>query len=249
MCIRDSPYTDANNLYGWAMSQKLPTHGFEWMNDEELEKWRELPCMLEVDLKYSKCLHTLHNDYPLAPENIKLPDSKVNKLVPNLNNKTKYIVHYKTLKLHEKLGLKVSKVHRGIKFYESTWVRKYIYLNTKLRTEAKNNFEKDFFKLMNNSVFGKTMENIDNRVDIRLICDEKKTIKHIAKPNYDCLTIFDKNLIAIHMKKTKVYYNKPIYLGMSILDLSKNLMYDFHYNYIKNKYDTCLLYTSDDADE
>ena len=121
-------YTDANNLYGWAMSQKLPTHGFEWMNDEELEKWRELPCILEVDLKYSKSLHTLDNDYPLASENIKLPDSKVNKLVPNLNNKTKYIVHYKTLKLYEKLGLKVSKVHRCTKFYESTWLRKYIYL-------------------------------------------------------------------------------------------------------------------------
>jgi len=89
---------------------------------------------------------------------------------------------------------------------------------------------------MNNSVFGKTMENIDNRVYIRLVCDEEKAMKHIAKPNCERLTIFDENLVAIHMKKTKVYYNTPIYLGMSILDLSKNLMYDFHYNYIKSKY-------------
>ena len=97
----------------------------------------------------------------------------------------KYIVHFKTLKLYEKLGLKVTKVHRGIKFYESPWLKPYIYLNTELRAEAKNNFEKDFFKLMNNSVFGKTMENIDNRVNIRLVCDKLKAIKHIAKPNYE----------------------------------------------------------------
>jgi len=130
-------YTDANNLYGWAMMQKLPTHEFKWMNDKELEKWRDLPCILEVDLEYSKNLHTLHNDYPLAPENIKPSNSKVDKLIPNLNNIMRYIVHYKTLKLYEKLGLKVTKVHTGIKFYESRWLKPYIYLNTKLRTEAK----------------------------------------------------------------------------------------------------------------
>jgi len=122
------------------MMQKLPTNGFKWMNDKELERRRELPCILEVDLKYSKNLHTLHNDYPLAPENIKPSNSKEDKLIPNLNNKAKYIVHYKTLKLYEKLGLKVIKIHRGIKFYESPWLRKYIYLNTELRTEAKNSF-------------------------------------------------------------------------------------------------------------
>ena len=99
-------YTDANNLYGWAMMQKLPTHEFKWMNDKELEKWRELPCILEVDLKYSKNLHTLHNDYPLAPENIKPSNSKVDKLIPNLNNKVRYIVHYKTLKLYKKIRTK-----------------------------------------------------------------------------------------------------------------------------------------------
>jgi len=105
------------------MMQKLPTSGFKWVNDKELDKWRELPCILEVDLKYSKNLHALRNDYPLAPENIKPSNSKVDKLIRNLNNKAKYIVHYKTLKLYEKLGLKVTKVHRGIKFYESPWLK------------------------------------------------------------------------------------------------------------------------------
>ena len=135
------------------------------------------------------------------------------KLIPNLSNKEKYVVHYATLKVYESLGLKVTRVHKGISFHESAWLQKYIDLNTKLRTEAKNDFEKDFFKLMNNSVFGKTMENIENRVDVRLVCDMKKAIKFVAKPNYDRSTIFDENLIAIHMKKTKIFYDKPIYLG------------------------------------
>ena len=204
-----------------------------------------MPCILQVDLKYSTNLHTLHNVYPLAPENIKPSYSKVDKLIPNLNNKVKYIVHYKTLKLYEKLGLKVTKVHRCIKFYESPWLRKYIYLNTELRTQAKNEFEKDFFKLMNNSVFGKTMENIDNCVHIRLVCDELKAIKHIAKPNYEHLTIFDENVIAIHMKKTKVCYNKPIFAWECLyLIYLKNLMYGFHYSYIKSKYGTNPIYFS-----
>lgn len=128
-------------------------------------------------------------------------------------------------------------------------MKKYIDLNTKLRTEAKNEFEKNFFKLMNNSVFGKTMENIENRVDMKLMCNRDKGVKLVAKPNYDRITIFDENLVAIHMKRTKLLYNKPAYLGMSVLDLSKNLMYDFHYNYIKKKYidKAKLLFTDTDS--
>src|SRR5688572_17495544 len=132
---------------------------------------------------------------------------------------------------------------------EDAWLKKYIDLNTDLRTRATNEFEKDFFKLMNNSVFGKTMECIENRVDVRLVCDEKQAIKLTAKTSYDSRTIFDENLIAIHMKRTKLYYNKPIYLGMCILDLSKTLVYDFHYNYIKKKYEdrAKLLFTDTDS--
>ena len=202
-----------------------------------------------MDLQYPRELHDLHNDYPLAPENITPESSTVPKLIPNLNDKVKYIVHYENLKLYESLGLKITKIHRGIKFEESAWLKKYIDLNTDLRTKATNDFEKDFFKLMNNSVFGKTMESIENRVDVRLVCDEKEAIKLTAKPNYDGRTIFDENLIAIHMKKTKLFYNKPIYLGMTILDVSKTLMYKFHYNYIKTKYGdrAKLLFTDTDS--
>ena len=152
-------------------------------------------------------------------------------------NKERYILHRDNLLLYESVGLQISKIHRGITFAESPWFKKYIDLNTGLRAKATNNFEKDFFKLINNSVFGKTMGNIRNRVDIKLITIEKAAKKLFSKPNFQHRTIFTENLIAVHMKKTKVYYNKPIYLGLCNLDLSKTLMYDFHYNYIKKKYD------------
>ena len=158
-------YLDANNLFGWAMSKPLPTHGFKRMKPKELENWINYSCIFEVDLEYPKSLHDWHNDYPLAPEQIKV--NKVTKLISNLGDKEKYIVHHKNLKQYLSLGLKIKTIHRGIKFEESQWLEKYIALNTGLRTLAANDFKKDFFKLLNNSVFGKTMENIRNRVDIK----------------------------------------------------------------------------------
>jgi len=242
-------YLDANNLYGWAMSKPLPTHGFAWMTDEELDNWKNMSCILEVDLEYPQHLHNFHNDYPLAPESIKLEGSTVSKLIPNLNHKENYVIHYENLKLYERLGLRITKIHRGIKFEESAWLKSYIDLNTSLRAKATNAFEKDVFKLMVNGVFGKTMENIENRVDVRLVTNEKEAIKLAAKPNYDSRKIFDENLIAIHMKRTKLLYNKPIHLGMCILEISKTLMYDFHYDYIKIKYGDKgkLLFTDTDS--
>ena len=240
-------YLDANNLYGWAMSKPLPTHSFKWMKDSELNIWEKTPCILEVDLEYPKELHDLHNDYPLAPELVKI--NKTEKLTPNLWDKKNYVIHYENLKQCLKLGLKISNIHRGIKFKESQWLKKYIALNTDLRTKARNEFEKDFFKLMNNSVFGKTMENIRNRVDIKLVNDKNKAERLAAKPNFKHCNIFSEDLTAIHMKKTFLTFNKPVYLGMCILDLSKTLMFDFHYNYMKKKYGdkAKLLFTDTDS--
>ena len=216
------------------MSKPLPTHGFKWMKVSELETWELHSCILEVDLEYPRSLHDLHSDYPLAPEQIEV--NKVDKLIPNLWNKKKYVIHNENFKQYLSLGLKLTHIHRGIKFEESQWLEKYITLNTELRTTVENEFEKDFFKLMNNSVFGKTMENIRNRADIKLVNDKKRAEKLSAKPNFNHCNIFSEDLVAIHMKKTKLGFNKPVYLGMCILDLSKTLMYDFHYNYIKRKY-------------
>ena len=227
-------YLEANNLYGSAMSKPLPTHGFKWMKVSELETWELHSCILEVDLEYPRSLHDLHSDYSLAPEQIEV--NKVNKFIPNLWNKKKYVIHYENLKQYLSLGLKLTHIYRGIKFEESQWLKKYIALNTELRTVATNEFEKNFFKLMNNSVFGKTLENIRNRVDIKLVNNKKQAEKLSAKPNFNHCNIFSEDLVAIHMKKTKLVLNKPVYLGICILDLSKTLMYDFHYNYIKQKY-------------
>ena len=110
-------YLDANNLYGLSMSKQLPTSGFKWITDNELDDWKHLSCFLEVDLEYPEDLHDLHIDYPLAPEGIKIRN--VDKLIPNLNNKTNYVMHCENLKLYEILGLKITKIHRGIKFEES----------------------------------------------------------------------------------------------------------------------------------
>ena len=249
-------YLDANNLYGWAMSQKLPTHGFKWLSSGEMEKlfnnqivlvWEKIPCILEVDLEYPKKLHDLHNDYPLCPERVEC--GNVEKLIPNLRDKKKYVIHYKNLMQCLKLGMKLKKIHRGIRFVESEWMKSYIDTNTNLRAQAKNNFEMGFFKLMNNSVFGKTIENIRNRVDVKLVNTEKKFKKLAAKPNFKGRKIFNKNLTSVHMKKTSLTMNKPVYLGMCILDLSKTLMYDFHYNYIIPKYGNKakLLFTDTDS--
>ena len=250
-------YLDKNNLYGWGMSQKLPVHSFNWMTDREIENlfnnqivqvWEKMPCILEVDLEYPEELHNSNNDYPLAPERIECKNG-VKKLIPNLWDKNKYVLHYKNLIQYLSLGMKLKKIHRGIKFIESDFLKPYIDKNTKLRTQAKNNFEKDFFKLMNNSVFGKTMENIRNRVNVKLVDSGEQFKKLVAKPNYNSRKIFNENLVSVHMKKTSLTMNKPVYLGMSILDLSKTLMYDFHYRYIKPKYGSKakLLFTDTDS--
>ena len=241
------PYLDANNLYGWAMMKPLPVGDFHWMTKDEIWNWMDYPCVLEVDLEYPEELHDFHNDYPLAPERLKI--NKVEKLIPTLLKKEKYVLHRKNLKLYLELGLKLKWIHRGIKFWEKPWMKSYIELNTDLRTKGKNDFEKDFFKLMNNSVFGKTMENIRNRVDVRLVGNREKAQKLIAKPNLKHWVCFDENLIGVHLKRIKLVFNKPVYCGMSILDLSKTLIYDFHYNYIIPKFGKKqkLLFTDTDS--
>jgi len=114
-------YLDTNNLHGWSMSKTLPTHGFKWMDEAELKHWKSFSCILEVDLEYPESLHDPHNDYPLAPERVTV--NKVDKLIPNLRDKNKYVVQYENLKLYERLGLKITKIHRGIKFEESVWLK------------------------------------------------------------------------------------------------------------------------------
>ena len=245
-------YLDANNLYGWAMSQYLPIGGFRWMTQKQIDKidlakYKEdnnKGFIAEVDFEYPEELHDLHNDYPLAPEKINvdkynlseyckrisekygISTGLVSKLIPTLGKKEKYVLHYRNLQLYIDLGLKVTNVHRVLEFNQSPWLKQYIDFNTEKRKNAKNAFEKDFFKLMNNSVFGKTMENIRKRVDVRLVTDENKILRYASKPTYINSKIFNENLVAVHKIKETLTLNRPAYLGMCILDLSKTLMYD-----------------------
>ena len=172
----------------------------------------------------------------------------MHKLIPTLNNKEKSVLHYRNLQLYKNLGLKVTKVHCVLEFDQSPWLTQYIDFNTEKRKNAKNSFEKDFFKLMNNSVFGKTMENLRKRIDVRLVTDEKR-ITLASKPTYISSKIFNENLVALQKIKERLMLNKPAYVGMRILDLSKTLTHDFHYNYIEQKYGSKarLLFTDTDS--
>ena len=201
-------YLDANNLYGWAMSKPLPVGEFEWMGEADLENWERfvdekgIGCILEVDLEYPVELHDFHNDFPLAPEKMIL--GKVEKLTQNLRDKEKMVLHGKNLQLYLSLGMKLKLIRRGLKFQEKNFMKNYIDKNTSLRSQAKNAFEKDLFKLMNNSVFGKTMENVRNRVTIELVKDAERAAKLVNKPNFEELKIFDEFLIAVKMRTTKI---------------------------------------------
>ena len=212
----------------------LPVGEFEWMSENECEKWKEFSCVLEVDVDIPEEFHDKFNDFPPLPEKLKM--GGVNKLIPNLWNKRKIVVHRKSLAQALELGCVLIKVHRGLKYLERPWLKSFIEMNVKLRQGAKNPFEKDFFKLMNNSVFGKTMENLRKRQTIELVENEKRFLKLAAKSNYSHSTQFAENLLGVHMKKTMIIFNKPVYVGQAILDISKTLMYDFHYNYVKKKW-------------
>ena len=175
------------------MSEYLPYEGFKWLNNVDefdvmsISEKNPIGYFLDVDLKYPDELHELHNDYPIAPEKIavssdmlsnyckKIADKyeikvgDVKKLIPNLGNKTNYVVHYRNLQLYLSLGMKLTKIHKVLKFKQSDWMKKYIDFNTEKRMNAANDFEKDFFKLMINSVYGKRMENLRKRISVQLV--------------------------------------------------------------------------------
>ena len=232
-------YLDSNNLYGWAMSQLLPTGGFKWVEvkSEEISRLAKLKIkgyLLEVDVKYPKELYNSHNDLPFMCERLKV--AGVEKLVPNLYNKVRYVIHIRALDQALKHGLVLEKIHRAIEFDQSDWMKGYIDFNTQLQTHAKNDFEKDFYKLMNNSVFGKTMESMQKHRNIKLVTNKEGYLRTVMKPNFKSGVLFGEGLMGCEMGKIKVVMNKPIYLGQARLDISKIIMYEFHYDYMVPKY-------------
>ena len=215
------------------MSKTLPVNGFKWLdsnkiNEDFIKNYNEnndKGYILEVDVKYPKRLQELHSDLPFLSEPMEV--NKCKKLVCNLLNKKKYVVHINVLKQALNHGLKLKKIHRVIEFNQKEWLKPYIDMNTELRKAAKNDFEKDLFKLMNNSVFGKTMENIRKHRDVKLVTADKKRSKLVSEPNYHTINLISEDLSIIEMEKTKVKMSKTIYLDLSILEISKTLMYEF----------------------
>ena len=195
-------YLDANCLYGWAMSQKLPVNDFKWVKQEDLSQFNEdfiksydengnTGYFLEVDIDYPKELFDLHKDLPFLPGSKKV--NKVKKLICDIEDKKKYVFHKRALKQALNRGLRLKKVHRIIQFKQKALLKVYIDMNTELRKNAKNEFEKNFFKLMNNSVFGKTMENVRNHRDIKLVTSNKRRKRLVSEP----IIIHAKNFLTI----------------------------------------------------
>ncbi|HYT42363.1 MAG TPA: DNA polymerase [Methylomirabilota bacterium] len=246
-------YLDVTNLYGWAMSQPLPYSNFSWMDENE---WRnvgsedpDIGYYLEVDLEYPRELHDHHSDFPLAPEHRKVTKSG-EKLMLTLYNKERYVIYHRNLALYQSLGLKCVKVHRILRFHERPWLKEYVELNANKRKMAKNEFEKNFYKLMVNSLFGKTIENVRKRQDVHLVTRWEGRgggADLIARPNFSHSTPVDDGAV-IKMMKKDIILDKPIYIGATILEVSKTLMYDFHYNFTKKEFPSAqLLYTDTDS--
>ena len=270
-------YLDANNLYGLAMSKKLPFDNFNWyfsrMDEKKVLSYSDdddKGYILEVDLEYPKELHDLHRYYPLAPEimsvseNMLSPvqkeihkqyygkdasDEKTNKLILNVMDKKKYVLHISALKFYLEHGLKLKKVHRVISFNQADFLKPYIDFNTEKRKNAKTEFEKDLFKLLNNAVYGKTLENVRNHIDFELVNTPERFQKLVNKPSYKHRHIINESLVGVEKEKATVELDKPIYMGLSILDYSKIHMYSFYYDVLKPKYNDKikLAYTDTDS--
>ena len=242
-------YDDANNLYGWAMSEPLPYDEIKFDNNVKLENTLNTPddndkgYFIEVDLKCPDKIKERTKHFPFAPENKKInpddlcdymktiePDTYIQtkKLICDWSDKKNYLVHYRMLKFYVRHGMIVEKVHNVISFKQSRWLEKYISFNTQKRNKAKNDFEKDFYKLLNNAFYGKTMENVRNRIKVEFIKkdDTDKIIKQQCKLTFNGIHKSYENYDSYTFKQNEVLMDKPIYLGFSVLELSKLLMYE-----------------------
>ena len=269
-------YLDANNLYGRAMQEYLPWKNFEWMSPQQLnydfikrlEPEGEVGCIIQCSLEYPVALHDYHSDYPLAPIKKSIPygmlspvarmicdkhklkrTTNVEKLLATVEDKDFYILHYRNLQLYVSLGLRVKKIHAGIIFKQGPIMKSYVDFNSEKRAQATNKFDTDFYKLLSNSLYGKTIENPEKRSKVKL-CSESSTYEnYVGKPNFKNAKRINSKLVGVEMKYSSIKINKPFYIGMSILDLSKWHMYNFHYNVMKAIFGdrVHLLYTDTDS--
>ena len=249
-------YFDANNLYGHSMSQYLPYDEIKFDNTVKLEDILNTPddsdigYFVEVNLKYPDNIKEKTKNFPFAAVNKKInpdnfndymkeikPDTYIQtkKLICDWSDKKNYLIHYRMLKFYIRHGMIVDKVHNIISFKQSRWLEKYINFNTQKRNKAKNDFEKDFYKLLNNAFYGKTMENVRNRLKIKFIKkdDYREIIKQQSKLTFNGVHKSYNNCDSYTFKQNEVLMDKPIYLGFSVLELSKLLMYETYYDILQ----------------
>ena len=242
-------YIDANNLYGHSMSQYLPYDEIKFDNNIKLEDILNTPddsdigYFLEVDLTYPNNIKEKTKNFPFAPVNKKInPDDfndymkeirldnyiQSSKLICDWSDKKNYLIHFRMLKFYIRHGMIVDKVHNIISFKQSKWLEKFVSFNTQKRNKAKNDFEKDFYKLLNIAFYGKTMENVRNRLKIKFIKkdDHKEIIKKLSKLTFNGIHKLYDNCDSYTFKQKEVLRDKPIYLGFTVLELSKLLMYE-----------------------
>ena len=252
----------------WAMIQDLPFGGFKFLNDKEINslnldsiaKNSPIGYILEEDVEYCEALHDSYSDYPLSPEKIEvsndmlpkhckdiadryqIKDGGVKILIPNLGDKFEYVVHYKNLQYYLSLGIKLVKIHRILSFKQNNWLKKNIDFNTDKRKKSTDEFSRSYFKLMVNCIFGKSIENIRKRINVKLNNNKKTYQKFVNKLNFVSQKIFHKNFVAVHCKRTVLTLNKLIYVGFCILEL---LMYQFHYDYALKTFNSAKLFFTD----
>ena len=255
-------YIDANNLYGASMSMKLPTGNFRWLSKQDISEFNvpstdsegDTCFILEVDLEYPASLHDYHNDYPLAVERKSIRKEQLSpynldflevrkekftasrKLLPDLTDKRKYVCSLKNLQLYLNHGLILKDIHRVLAADQSDFVKPYIDFNSEKRQQAKSNFEKDFFKLANNSIYGKFIESLRNRTNVEVVKDETRARKLTSKPQFMGFQILDENITVVQTKKKTLTLNKPIACGFSVLENAKHIMGQFWYEVLKPMY-------------
>lgn len=233
-------YLDCVNLYGHSLSSSLPTGNFKWIDNAQTVDWSNLPpdspfgYVMECDVEVPQNVHDKLNDLPPLPEKRTPPNGKVEKLMSTLMNKQRYIAHYTVFQQAQKLGLRITKVHRVLRFSQSPWMKKYIDFNTNLRSKATNDFSKNFFKLMVNSTFGKSMQNNRRHIDVRVVTTTKAFESYVRQSRFIDRVIINEGeedgIILIYLRKSTILLDRPIYIGSVTLDVSKVHMYNFFYH-------------------
>ena len=256
-------YIDANNLYGLAQMSKLPISNFKWLPEKKFSKidWKNIDTekskgyILEVDLRYPPHLHEQHDNFPLAPENIEIcydnlspyakkalqvcADTKKyqdKKLSSTFYDREKYVIHFKNLKLYLSLGMTLLKIHRVVEFKQQNFIAPFITKCTLERQKATSKFEQDQFKKLANSTYGKTIQNVRNYINVKLHTNIKSLQKAISCHTFKNFVIIDQQLVQTNHYTPTIIHDKPLFVGFTILELSKHFMYDFFYNKLTNSH-------------